>query len=309
MCHSSPTGKGWKKIMNEEWQVIVNRVTCRTGWRRWCRFLEKNEIVFTLHHSFTLEESQQVLHTLYQVGQRRFLFVGGDGTLHYGLNTLLQIAGDQSYDVTVGLLPCGTGNDWWRTFGLRKDQLAAGLREGYTAPVNVVKVTWPDGRMRYGINMVGGALDASVVQTLKRKPVIIPSFIIYPLGLFISLMKPHVWKGHIIVDEHRLEGRWLTLQAGFGKYCGGGMKVLPHAREDAPGILLMKPRSLFNILWSSRQIYSGEIIHHPQAWFQHFETITVDHHETPIPIEADGEFLGYSPVRLEACFDVMKRVV
>lgn len=291
------------------WTVIINRITCKTGWRSWAAFLDKHAIRHTLHHTFSLEESNRVISAAYADGQRHFLFMGGDGTLHHGINQLLRISGDRSYDITFGLLPCGTGNDWVRSFGVHKKKMAQSILSQYTAPLNVIRVTWPDGRVEYGINMVGGALDASVVLLLKRTSLKIPSYLLYPFGLMKALLKPHTWSGTINIDGHIEKGDWLTLQAGFGKYCGGGMYVLPHAREDSPGLLLMRPKSLLRILLSTPKIYSGNVIHDKRASTHHFETIEIAHAENPIPIEADGEFMGYSPVRLEARFDVMKRLV
>lgn len=289
--------------------VIVNRRTCKSGWKEWAKFLDEQKIRYQLYHSFKIEDVTKMLDELYTQGQRKFLFAGGDGTIHHGVNILLKLAGSASYDITMGVLPCGTGNDWIRSFGVDKNKLAEGLREEYTAPMNVVKVTWPDGRIHYGINMVGGALDAAVVANVKRVAFGIPSGILYPYWLFRTLLKPHKWEGSINVDGHVQKGNWLTMQAGFGKYCGGGMFVLPHAREDSPALLLMKPKSLLNILLSTPSIYSGKIIHDKKAIINHFETIEISHLGKPIPLEADGEFMGYTPVRLEAKFDVMKRIV
>jgi len=291
------------------WCLIVNRITCKKGLKKWLSFLDENGIGYDLHPTRSLEEVKSVIESSFHAGNRRFLFVGGDGTVHHGGNILLKVSGNASREIIMGVLPCGTGNDWVRTFGVDKKKLAIGLKEEYTAPMNVVKVTWPDGRVHYGINMVGGALDASVVKLLKRAPIKIPSYIIYPYGLFRALLKPHTWKAKIIIDGHEQQGKWLTIQAGFGKYCGGGMYVLPHAREDSPGLLLMKPKSLFRILVSTPKIYNGKIIHDKRASTHHFANIEIEHEDKPIPLEADGEFMGWSPVKLEACFDVMKRIV
>jgi diacylglycerol kinase family enzyme len=295
--------------LSHMWCVIVNQITCKNGWKKWISFLEENSIMHTRHHTRSLDEVRQVIETAYRTGNRRFLFVGGDGTVHHGVNILLTVSGNESREIIMGVLPCGTGNDWVRTFGISKKQLAIGLKEEYTAPMNVMKATWPDGRVHYGINMVGGALDASVVALLKKAPIKIPSYIIYPYGLFRALLKPHTWKGKIRIDGHEENGTWLTIQAGFGKYCGGGMYVLPHAREDSPGLLLMKPKSLFRILISTPDIYNGKIIHDKRAFTYHFTRIEIEHMDKPIPMEADGEWMGWSPVKLEACFDVMRRIV
>jgi len=291
------------------WCLIVNRITCKKGLKKWTAFLDENGITYTLNQTKSLAAVQSVIEASFTSGNRRFLFVGGDGTVHHGGNILLKVAGNASREIIMGVLPCGTGNDWVRTFGVDKNKLAIGLKEEYTAPMNVVKATWPDGRVHYGINMVGGALDASVVRLLKRAPIKIPSYIIYPYGLFRALLKPHTWKAKITVDGHEQQGKWLTIQAGFGKYCGGGMHVLPHAREDSPGLLLMKPKNLIRILMSTPQIYNGKIIHDKRASTHHFTNIEIEHEDKPIPLEADGEFMGYTPVRLEAKFDVMQRIV
>ena len=60
---------------------------------------------------------------------------------------------------------------------------------------------------------------------------------------------------------------------------------------------------------STPQIYNGKIIHDKRASTHHFAKIDIEHEDKPIPLEADGEFMGWSPVKLEACFDVMQRVV
>ena len=291
------------------WCTIVNSTTCKTGWKKWKSFLDEHAIAHTMHHTASLEEVQRVIENSFHEGNRRFLFVGGDGTVHHGCNILLKVSGDASRDIIIGVLPCGTGNDWVRTFGVSKKQLAIGLKEEYTAPMNVMKVTWPDGRVHYAINMVGGGLDASVVKLLKKAPLKIPARIIYPYGLFRALLKSHTWKGKITIDDHHESGTWMTILAGFGKYCGGGMYMLPHAREDSPALFMMKPKNLFKILISTADIYTGKIIHDKRAVTYHFTKIEIEHEDKPIPIEADGEFIGWSPVKIEAKFDVMKRIV
>jgi diacylglycerol kinase (ATP) len=291
------------------WTVIINRITCRAAWKKWNAFLDKNAIRYTAHHTVTLDESNAAIAKAYAGGQRNFLFVGGDGTLHHGINTLLKLAGDRSCDITFGLLPCGTGNDWVRSFGVPRKRMAQSILEMHTTPLNVIRVTWPDGRMEYGINMVGGALDAAVVHLLKRTSLKVPSFILYPYGLMKALLRAHTWHGKIVVDGDAIQDEWLTIQAGFGKYCGGGMYVLPHARADSPGVLLMRKKPLLRILLSTPKIYSGKIIHDKWSRTYHFNTIDIMHDDKPIPIEADGEFMGYSPVKLEAVFGVMRRLV
>ncbi len=291
------------------WSVIVNRQTCSSGWKKWEAFLQHHSISYTLHHTYSVDEARTVFEKEYKNRNVHYLLVGGDGTIHHSINILMQLAGAQAAEITIGVLPCGTGNDWVRTYGSPKEKLATHIREEYTAPFNLIKMTWPDGRTRYAVNMVGGALDAAVVHNLKRSSYKIPSYLLYPYGLIRTLMKPHRWSGTIRKDHETYTGDILTLQAGFAKYCGGGMYVLPHAREDSPGLLLMRPKKLIKLLFQLHTIYNGKINSHKEAIARHFEEIDITHSGVPIPIEADGEFLGTSPVKLTACFDAMKRIV
>lgn len=295
--------------MSHIWHVIINRITCGSGWNKWQHFLRENDIVHELHHTDSIEEARLTLSQLYAQGHRHFLLMGGDGTIHHGGNILLELSGHHSRELTVGVLPCGTGNDWVRTYGTPKEKLARSLKEMYTAPWNVIQLSWPDGRVRYAMNMAGGALDAAVVKGLRRASVKIPSFILYPFGLTKTLLKPHTWHGHLRWEGGEYKGPLLTIQAGFAHYCGGGMHVLPHARQDAPGLLIMKPKPLWKIFLQTHQIYNGQIIHQPEAIVSHFEEIDIKDDGKPIPFEADGEFLGETPVRLKALFGVMRRVV
>lgn len=291
------------------WAVIVNRQTCSGGWKKWESFLIHHEISHTLHATYSIIEARKIFSSLYQTGHRHFLFVGGDGTIHHGVNMLMELSGSQSHEITIGVLPCGTGNDWVRSFGNTKEKLAKNIREENTAPMNLIKISFPDGRLRYAVNMVGGALDGAVVNNLRRTSFKIPSWILYPYGLLKTLLKPHSWTGTIRIDHEIFTVDILTLQAGFAKYCGGGMYVLPHARADAPALLIMQPKKLWTLLFQLHTIYKGKILQHKEAIARHFGTIDITHADAPIPIEADGEFLGITPVTLTACFAAMKRIV
>lgn len=290
------------------WIVIVNRTTCRKGWTSWQTWLAREGVSFTLLHTWSLDELHTALSDAMLAGSRHFLFVGGDGTLHHGCNGLLAIAGDAPEQLVVGLLPCGTGNDWIRTFGQSKARLAAALREDTRRPLHVLRISWPDGRIRYAMNMLGGALDAAVVRGLKRASLRIPAFILYPFGLARALLKPHTWNGLIATDRQTISGDFLTVQAGFGRYCGGGMNVLPHAEGARPGLLVMRPKSLFAILLQTPDLYNGRILRHKQAIAGHFDSIRITHEDKPIPLEADGEWLGESPVEVRAIYGALQQV-
>jgi len=294
--------------VNSPWCVITNLSTCKTGWQGWKAKLESHGIPHSFHLTSSLEEVAAVIR--HQLNQERnhFLFAGGDGTLHHGGNLLLQIAGEQSKNIIIGVLPCGTGNDWVRTFGIPDDEIMNALKQRSSTELNLLLVEFPDGRKHYAFNMVGGALDAAVVESLNATTVRIPGSIKYPVALIKTLLKPHVWRASINVDGKILTNDWMTIQAGFGKYCGGGMYVLPHATQDKPALLLMKPKSLSRIITSLPHLYNGKITGQKEAIAMDFNTLEINHDSITIPIESDGEWLGTSPVRIRAVYGVMRRL-
>ncbi len=291
------------------WCVIVNLQTCKIRvWKKWKSLLEENYIPHLIFQTNSIDQLSDVVNDLLAKGHRYFLFAGGDGTIHQGGNYLIQHGKEISNEVVIGVLPCGTGNDWVRSFGIPTRKIIDSLKLRKTVPLNLLRLQWPDGRKRFAFNMVGGALDAAVVDSLNKSSLPILGAIKYPIALLKTLTKPHEWKGSITVDGKKLTGNWLTIQAGFGKYCGGGMYVLPHAEENNAGLLLMRPKTFSKLITSLPKLYNGKIAEQKEAIAMHFSTMEINHVEKPIPIEADGEFLGYSPVIITTLNGVMNRL-
>lgn len=293
------------------WCIIVNLNTCKVStWRRWQKKLDMHSIDYTVYSSYTISTVSHILSQLVSTGHRHFIFAGGDGTLHHGGNLLIEHAGEQAKELTIGVLPCGTGNDWWRTFGVHEAKFIECLRQRKSAPMHLLKLEWPNGTYQYAFNMMGAALDAAVVLSIDEQRSLNQTGVLkYPLALIKTLMKKKKWYAPIRVDNKLYEGEWLTVEADFGKYCGGGMYVLPHASENVPGLLLIRPKSVLRILTSIQKLYNGKIAEQPEATATHFSSIEILDHEHPLPLEADGEWLGYSPVKITVQNSILNRIV
>ena len=184
------------------WCIIVNRQTCNLrNWKKWKSVLDANKIAYQLYFTQSISELSTLLNELLVLQNKYYLFAGGDGTLHHGGNLLLHHAAGRSHELVIGLLPCGTGNDWVRTFGVSLHRIVESLRLRKSLPLNVLKLQWPDGGIRYAFNMVGGGLDAAVVNSIDNSSFRLGGFLKYPIALLMTLMKPHKWSGSIVVDE------------------------------------------------------------------------------------------------------------
>ena len=83
-------------------------------------------------------------------GYRKFIAVGGDGTVHDVLNGIMEHVdlseGISVSEFTLGVLPVGSGNDWVKSTGVPRDIRGAvdAIAEGKTGLQDVVKVSVMD---------------------------------------------------------------------------------------------------------------------------------------------------------------------
>jgi len=109
-------------------------------------------------------------------GYRKFIAVGGDGTIHEVMTGLLRhsdATGAELGNFTLAVLPYGTGNDWIKTSTIPKDMTeAAGcIVRGKTDKEDVVRLKFKDGVFCMA-NIGGVGLDADIchyTNALKKR--------------------------------------------------------------------------------------------------------------------------------------------
>ncbi len=167
---------------------------------------------------------------------------GGDGTLNEVVNGVMEAHAD---DVSVGCIPCGTGNDFVRNFSEAGDftdikAQIEGARDKCDLIFYEIEEISDDGYGRktvrgYAINMFNIGFDANVVDlagSMKKMPLISG-----PLAYFTSagvmLIKKKGADLKVESEEDMLyDGPLLLAAVTNGCYCGGGFKGIPYARTD-----------------------------------------------------------------------------
>lgn len=108
--------------------------------------------------------------------------------------------------------------------------------------------------------------------------------------------QPHL---RLHTPERQIKGRYTTVHAGVGKFCGGGMAFLPHADPVGSKLAITTvPRmSRLRLLGNIPGLYTGTILSRRdvEGWMTEHVTISGVNGER-IPVEADGELLGMTPV-------------
>ena len=152
--------------------------------------------------------------------------LGGDGSLHAVVAALH--AGGRLGDVTVGLVPLGTGNDYARSLDLplEPDEAAQVVLEGHTQDVDLVL----DGDDKVVVNAAHIGIGAEAAAKAKPwKKVLGP--IGYGIGALITGFSTHSARVEIFLDGEPLPARDKVLQVavGNGRFVGGGAELLPEA--------------------------------------------------------------------------------
>ena len=152
---------------------------------------------------------------------------GGDGTLNECANG----AANRS-NVAISQYPCGTGNDFLRTFGqenLHKFRDLNALTRGTVRPIDLI-----DCGDRYGINICSVGIDARVgadVHKYSSIP-IIGGATGYVVALVANVIKGVAQRFRITVGEHSLDKDITLACACNGRFYGGGFNPVPDALPD-----------------------------------------------------------------------------
>jgi diacylglycerol kinase (ATP) len=230
-------------------------------------------------------------------GIRRFLAVGGDGTLHEMLNG----SGADGERVAIAATPLGTGNDWARGLGIPGGAapLAAMLRAERRRPcdVGVAEFETAGGRRRCRfINVAGAGYDAYVLERLPRRG---PQRLRYLWALAAGLGAYRAPLFRVACGAASFEERLFVAFATLGRYCGGGLEFAPDASPSDGLLDLVAVRALapLALLAKVPKAYLGRLAGDP-ALITGQGPAALIAADRPAGVEADGQLLGTTPLAI-----------
>lgn len=220
---------------------------------------------------------------------RRIVVGGGDGTISTVADAIAH------HDITLGVLPLGTGNDFTRIMGVPSDLEGACqvIALGETAPVNLGRIN-----ERYFLStaMIGfpAHINHSVPGWSKR----LLGRAAYALAASAALLEPRPFRARIKVDGLSLELETTLVVIGNGRF-HPPVEALPDARPaDLDRLLVQAPRdgrarTLLRLGW--------EFARHGRLNPDHLVSLSgkevVVETDPPQEIDVDGEFSGWTPAR------------
>ncbi len=210
-------------------------------WQQLTRVLEERDVSYKAFKTRGDEHVRELAGKISQIADDddiRVIVVGGDGTVNNVLN------GISNFDnVSLGVIPTGSGNDFARGLGAGKDPVAAletillRTRE-QTRMIDLGKISWEHGERIFGIS-AGAGLDALVCKqalTSKLKNILNKIGMgqsIYSILTVKNLFTMKYIRGAAVYDGDQLTLDKMIFMAAMNFSCeGGGVPVAPGARAD-----------------------------------------------------------------------------
>lgn len=216
--------------------------------------------------------------------------IGGDGTLNMLSNALA------NKDIPLGIIPCGTGNDFSRHIYKKSDDIIKIVIDGEAKKVDL---GWCNGR--YFMNVMGIGYDSMIAEETKgdNKKLFRSFFYLWNALKYLPIFKEK--EIHIKTDDSFKNEATFMAAFGNGSFFGSGMNITPKASIND---------GLLDFCWVGKlsflkkchcviKIFSGSHLDVNNIEYMQgteFHVLTKQ-----LPIEADGEFVGYTPatIRIE----------
>lgn len=306
--------------MQNIWKVILNpNAGSGRGGREWdeiSNLLSAAGIQFSSSISSHKYNSIDLVRQAYREGYRKFIAVGGDGTIHEIVSGIMSM--DRSDpDVLLAVIPVGTGNDWGREWGVTTDHRQAVdiIAKGHTKVQDLAEVvSVRNGKeiTRFMANIGGLGFDANVCFKVDGyKDAGKTGSSLYVRGLLRAFFGYTNKRFRIVVDGNTIyEGKVFSTAFGIGRYSGGGMLQTPEALPD-DGLLditVIKKIPKLKVIFNIKKLYTGDIysikqVIHAKGKEVHVESLPF------AKVEVDGEAVGFTPVTVTMMPQALRIVV
>lgn len=241
-------------------------------------------------------------------GASHIICIGGDGSLNEVINGVMYSGVDDltRQSLRVGLIPNGTGNDFARTqkitpnITLLKKYIDDDLFE--EIDLGLVNFTNIKGQTdtRYFINITNVGMGGVIVQKLQKYSRWMGSFLTFQRAIISTLLnyeKPYLT---VQADNLHYEGEVMVFAIAKAKYFGGGLGIAIDA-EPANGffsLIIIGKISMLQYIKLLPKVRNCKRLYHSEIKYHKASVLNISATEK-IPIDMDGEFIGYTPMHIK----------
>jgi diacylglycerol kinase (ATP) len=231
-------------------------------------------------------------------GNDPIVVVGGDGTLHEVIASLLEHTNHS--DRAVGVIPLGTGDDFARGANIPLNNLDAAVSIIANGKLEVLDA----GRIgaKAFINGFGSGFDALIAREVRNAPKFLPGSMRYLWAILAELSKLSPRPAKVIADGVVVHDGAALLIAVMGLIgYGGGLKIAPNS-DPTDGLLEVVMAGAFTrmgVLGILPKLQKGTHLGHPEVRVVRAKEVRIEW-QRPTAAHVDGELLEMGTV-FEAC--------
>ncbi|ETA08230.1 diacylglycerol/lipid kinase family protein [Gordonia alkanivorans] len=224
---------------------------------------------------------------------------GGDGTIR------LAVEASIGSGKPLAVIPAGSGNDFARNLHIPLDTAEAVqvILDGHRRPVDLGRVSFPDGRTALFATVAATGFDAAVTARAidMRRPRGQSRYTIAALFELIALRSRHY---QVRVDDDTVEADLIFAAIGNTTSYGGGMKITPKASvsDGQLDVTLAKIPPRFARPTLARvfpKVFAGTHVDHPLVQTMRGAEVEL-YCDPPALVSVDGDLVGELPAVFEA---------
>ncbi|HSO27965.1 MAG TPA: YegS/Rv2252/BmrU family lipid kinase [Anaerolineales bacterium] len=227
-------------------------------------------------------------------GANLVVAAGGDGTVAGVINGLI------GSKVPVGILPAGTGNGLARALGipLELDKAVELLGRGFRLqPIDAMKV----GDRYFVLNVSAGISSRAMSETLPEEKKSL-GMLAYVRTIAEDLLDVKARRFNLTLDGHAVQVEAVEVLVANGEF----VKEVPfpfgrpeYLYNGSFEVNIITASSVTEYVRLAAELLLGAEEESDRRDLQVHKQVTIDVEGEPMPVQADGEELGYTPVTVE----------
>ena len=288
------------------WFVIINPTSGNgSGQRKWPHIkkrLEAHEFSFEFMFTQFKGHSVKLIENAVNQGFKKFICVGGDGTIHNSVNGIMTQTKYASSEIHLGVIPLGTGNDWIKTHDIPKDIEKAILiiKNQNLKQQDIGKIDFITEKKKsiYFNNLAGVGFDGYVVSRVEKIKSI--GSLSYIFGAILGLFSAKKFKTNVHYNTDQRTVNTLMVLVGLCQFSGGGMQLTkaPLTNDGLFDISITNDFSSADILKNIFKLFNSKVTNHKKIITVKTASISINIIDKSLPfIQADGELVGKGSFR------------
>lgn len=273
---------------------------------------EEVEVLESDYHQHSIELARTAARSSFNY----LIAVGGDGTLNEVVNGMFQVLDEDASigQPIVGFLRYGTANDFARTAKLNGgiDQLLYLLENRHSKKIDLGRMDFlseeGDPLKRYFVNVADAGIGAYVVKKVNQSKKRLGANFTFLRAITETFLTYEQSVVHLKTNNgYEYRGKVLNLVVANGNYYGSGLCIAPDARLDDGRLNLVVVGNIKtkDYILNLGKLKKGKKIDHPQMHYESASIIEMTPEQYSCAVEADGEFLGYAPMKIEMLYHAL----